>query len=459
MKKIRSESPRRSILILQETDEMRHPYESSLGFLMSELVWVTSFADLITTGAKLEPFAVIVDLDCIEQPIDQQIEQIRATFPTSELLALSSSDSSQMALQCIRSGFSDFLLKPASPEELVWSLRKSQQRRDLYQRLTDPQTDMARAISQISSCTTPTLVRLYALEYLQHYLQGEGAVWLKLEPRGPEYSRILSAVPKRADLSQLLFDFPFERLDFTKTEPTVFKAKESGKRKVVLPGKDFPESAIFVWGVKRRITKQALSVAHLLLEHSELSLLNIQKFEEIKHQTFVDDLTGLYNSRYLKYALTNSILRCKEPGQSFSVLFIDVDHFKSINDKHTHLVGSDFLIAIGKTVKNAVRRIDPVFRYGGDEFVVILNDTGIEGAKEIAERIRKNIERRLFVIRDQRIQTTVSIGIAAYPDHAADRDSLLQMADEAMYSAKKKTRNAVHLAGTTAKNHEEEKTI
>ena len=103
-------------------------------------------------------------------------------------------------------------------------------------------------------------------------------------------------------------------------------------------------------------------------------------------------------------------------------------------------------IAIGRTVKNAVRRIDHVFRYGGDEFVVILNETGIDGATEIAERIRKNIERRVFVIKECRIQTTVSIGIATYPDHAADRDTLLRLADEAMYSAKNRTRNAVCLA-------------
>jgi diguanylate cyclase (GGDEF)-like protein len=167
---------------------------------------------------------------------------------------------------------------------------------------------------------------------------------------------------------------------------------------------------------------------------------------QFKKQTFLDDLTGLYNSRYLKYAITNSILRCKKPNDKFSVLFIDVDHFKMINDKNGHLVGSEFLVAIGRTIRNAIRNLDPVFRYGGDEFVVLLNDMGTNAAKEIAERIRKNIERRVFVIQGVRLQATVSIGVACFPEHASEKDSLLKLADEAMYSAKKDSRNAVHLA-------------
>ncbi|MEZ4749567.1 MAG: GGDEF domain-containing protein [Bdellovibrionota bacterium] len=156
----------------------------------------------------------------------------------------------------------------------------------------------------------------------------------------------------------------------------------------------------------------------------------------LKQQTFVDDLTGLYNSRFLKFAITNAIMKCRDPNQSFSILFIDVDHFKQVNDKYGHVIGSEFLVAIGKTIKNAVRGIDPAFRYGGDEFVVILHNSDTEGARVIAERIRKNIERRVFIIQDQKLSTTVSIGIATYPIHAAERETLLQLADEAMYSAK-----------------------
>lgn len=212
-----------------------------------------------------------------------------------------------------------------------------------------------------------------------------------------------------------------------------------------MPCQSYPKGSILLWGVDKSELGH-LSMAKLIQEHGDLCLLNLQKFEELKQQTFVDDLTGLYNSRFLKFAITNAIMKCRDPSQSFSILFIDVDHFKQVNDKHGHVIGSEFLVAIGKTIKNAVRGIDPAFRYGGDEFVVILHNSDTEGARVIAERIRKNIERRVFIIQDQKLSTTVSIGLATYPIHAAERETLLQLADEAMYSAKKSTRNAVHLA-------------
>jgi len=436
----------RCIFVLQEGEEMRHPYETALVPQGLEIVWFKDWDTLLKAHPPVPPVAVIVDLDCLKQPYELPFENLRSHFSGTDLIALSGNDSSQMALQCIRSGFSDFLLKPASPEELAYSVRKSKQKNDLVQKTKDPTSSLMRAVTQLSGCTTPTLVRIHALEYLLGLLKAEGGVWAKLDSRGPEHSRILCSIPRRDDSAKLLFDIPLEQWQQPQTKPFCFQLGKQEKPRFLIPMKGFQDEGLYLWGLEKKPTPTMQASTESLLEHAELALMNIQKFEEVKQQTFVDDLTGLYNSRYLRFALTNSIVRCKEQGQKFSVLFIDVDHFKNINDTHSHLVGSEFLITVGKTIKNAVRRIDPVFRYGGDEFVVILNDTPLDGAHEIAERIRKNIERRVFVIKEQRIQTTVSIGIAAYPDHAADRDDLLRLADEAMYSAKKSTRNAVRLA-------------
>lgn len=432
------------IYVLQSRDEMRHPYESALLKLCNKVVWFSSYDSMLNASDRDEPSTVIVDLDCLLQPIDSQLTQLRALFAASDLIALSSADSAQAALLCIRSGFADFLIKPASPEELAWGVRKCQQKHELLSRLKDPKTAMVRAVTQISTCTARALVQLCSLEYLQQLFHSEGAAWLAMDERGMEFARVVCSIPKRIAPSKILFDLPHEKI--SGHTPTIVRGKADEHRKLVFPCSDFPKSAIFLWGIQKRITVRILSNTRLLLEHSHLCLLNLQKFDEIKQQTFIDDLTGMYNSRYLKYAITNAILKCKDPGQSFSVLFIDVDHFKHINDQYGHLVGSEFLIAIARTIKNAVRSIDPVFRYGGDEFVVILQTTDVAGAKEIAERIRKNIERRMFVMKGQRIQTTVSIGIATYPQHATERETLLKLADEAMYSVKRASRNAVHLA-------------
>lgn len=446
IKKASSDITPRNIFILQEGEEMRHPYENALYPQGLEIVWFKSWDELIRSHQDKKPLAVVVDLDCLKVPYEIPFESLRSHFSGIDLIALSGTDSSQLALQCLRSGFSDFLLKPASPEELAYTIRKSTQRDDLVQKVKDPTSSLMRAVAQLSGCTTPTLVRIHALEFLIGLFRAEGGCWVRLDDRGPEHSRVLCSIPRRDDSAKLLFDIPIERWQNPRQTTHLFQFNKQDKLRFLIPMLSFQDEGIYLWGLGKRPSPTVLQTMKRLLEHAELALMNIQKFEEVKQQTFVDDLTGLYNSRYLRFALNNSIQRCKDQKQKFSVLFIDVDHFKKINDTHSHLVGSEFLITIGKTIKNAVRRIDPVFRYGGDEFVVILNDAPLDGAREIAERIRKNIERRVFVIKEQRIQTTVSIGIATYPDHAADREDLLRLADEAMYCAKKTTRNAVSLA-------------
>lgn len=434
------------VLILPQSDEMRHPYEHALGTLGVEVLWAESVEKMLAIEVGAGPWVLVVDIDVLDSPIEPQVEQLRAHFRKSELIALSSTDSSQLALQCLRAGFTDFLLKPASPEELTWRVRNCEQRTTVLSRIERNKASLVGTVAQISHASTPSLVRLFTLEYLQRRFNAAGAVWLRREPNTSDVPTVVCALPRGLPGAEAIKLSQISDAALLARQPTVTIKKKSRTRKLFLPCQEPFHGEIVLWGIPREISSQGLRRAALVVEHSELSLVHLNKLEEIKHQTFVDDLTGLYNSRYLKFALTHSIARCKDPGQRFSVLFIDVDHFKNINDRYSHLVGSEFLVAIGRTIKHAVRRIDPVFRYGGDEFVVILNGTGVEGAREIAERIRKNIERRIFVIQEKRIQTTVSIGLATYPEHTADRETLLKLADEAMYSAKRHTRNAVHLA-------------
>src|SRR5262249_47215879 len=150
--------------------------------------------------------------------------------------------------------------------------------------------------------------------------------------------------------------------------------------------------------------------------------------------SYVDDFTGLYNSRYLDVALTSSIETAKTTQEGFAVLFIDVDHFKSVNDRFGHMTGSGLLIALANTLKRLVRRQDQLFRYGGDEFIVILHDLNGYPAKEIAERIRSTIERHRFVIHGNEIKITVSIGVSRFPEHSKSKKNIIELADKAMYS-------------------------
>ena len=167
---------------------------------------------------------------------------------------------------------------------------------------------------------------------------------------------------------------------------------------------------------------------------------------ESKRQSFVDDLTGLYNQKYLQLVLENEIHRAQREKLNFSVLFMDVDYFKAVNDTRGHWVGSRLLVEIGRILGRNIRKSDYAFRYGGDEFVIVLPFLDDKRAHLAAERLRAIVEKTEFIIDGETIQLTLSIGLATYPQHASTYKDIIKMADEAMYCGKHKSRNVVFVA-------------
>ncbi|MGZ3722550.1 MAG: GGDEF domain-containing protein [Bdellovibrionales bacterium] len=167
---------------------------------------------------------------------------------------------------------------------------------------------------------------------------------------------------------------------------------------------------------------------------------------DAKNMSYVDEVTGLYNQRYLPMVLEHEIHRNKREGSQFSLLFLDIDYFKMVNDGRGHWVGSRLLLELGKILKSQVRSCDYLFRYGGDEFIVLLGNSNSQTSKIVAERIRKAIESHTFSVEGHNLNLTVSIGLAAYPEHAQTASGLIQIADQAMYYGKRKSRNIVFVA-------------
>jgi two-component system cell cycle response regulator len=167
---------------------------------------------------------------------------------------------------------------------------------------------------------------------------------------------------------------------------------------------------------------------------------------EAKNLSYLDELTGLYNQRYLPMVLEHEIHRSKRDNAQFSLLFLDIDYFKMVNDGRGHWVGSKLLIELGKVLKGQVRSCDYAFRYGGDEFIILLSSSNAENSKKVAERVRKAVEDYTFSIEGHNLKLTVSIGLAAYPEHAQSATGLIQIADQAMYYGKRKSRNVVFVA-------------
>jgi diguanylate cyclase (GGDEF)-like protein len=182
------------------------------------------------------------------------------------------------------------------------------------------------------------------------------------------------------------------------------------------------------------------------LERFSVALKQSKKYMDAKSLCYVDDVTELYNQRYLGLALDAEIGRAKRNSTPFSVLFMDVDHFKRVNDDKGHMVGSAVLKKISRILKKNIRNFDYGFRYGGDEYMLLLVNTNAEGAKFVGERIRREVAETVFNIDGVELQVTLSIGVASFPEHATTREEIIALADKAMYDGKSKSRNVVFVA-------------
>src|SRR5436309_2295224 len=195
-------------------------------------------------------------------------------------------------------------------------------------------------------------------------------------------------------------------------------------------------------------TDNEMFFLHALCDYAAIAIDNARAVEKIQELTITDDCTGLYNARHLYKTLEAEVYRSHRFGYEFSVLFIDLDHFKQVNDTYGHLVGSKLLTEIGFKIKSQLRLIDYAFRYAGDEFVVPLPQTGKDSALVVARRLKDLLNAKFFFTEEGlNIKVTASFGVAAFPIDARTRKEVLRMADEAMYLVKNTTRNNIALAG------------
>jgi diguanylate cyclase (GGDEF)-like protein len=192
--------------------------------------------------------------------------------------------------------------------------------------------------------------------------------------------------------------------------------------------------------------------------------LQIQKtllYERVHALSLYDGLTQVYVRRHLEERLEEELRRARTHGLQLSVLMVDVDHFKSYNDSYGHLVGDRILKEIADSIRDEIRTVDLVGRFGGEEFILIFPETSRKGSFEAAERIRSAVAKKKFKVYDEEIRATLSIGVATFPDCLGEKgkgefspawkDALIEMADAALYQAKEDGRNQVKLAGKVGK--------
>jgi diguanylate cyclase (GGDEF)-like protein len=199
-------------------------------------------------------------------------------------------------------------------------------------------------------------------------------------------------------------------------------------------------------GVKlgSRIERRVVSMVERFSSHAALALRNASLVDQLRDMAATDGLTGVANRRTFEAALQVELTRASRAGSAVSLVLIDIDHFKELNDTHGHQVGDEVLRGVAKLLREQSRAFDTPARYGGEEFAVIMPGCDIGDAERGAERLRRAIAAMETVT-----PVTVSTGVATFPVHAADADSLVQMADGALYASKGGGRNRTTVARRT----------
>ncbi|CBW26173.1 putative signaling protein [Halobacteriovorax marinus SJ] len=223
---------------------------------------------------------------------------------------------------------------------------------------------------------------------------------------------------------------------------------------VISCGESFSQEFYAGFKSSEKIPDKILDYLVSYLVNSSKKFKKFSEAEKLKSLVHIDDVTGLYNQRKFLKDIDDSIIKFEETGEVFSVIFIDIDHFKSVNDGHGHLVGTQLLSDVANVLKRVVRESDLSYRYGGDEFVIIVPTCDAKNAKEVGLRILNGISKEEFYVSEEKgingshtFKLSVSVGVATYPEDAKTRVEIISFADKMMYKAKQSGRGKVCCAG------------
>src|SRR5262245_2262897 len=388
------------------------------------------------------------------------LERLRREHPGTDFVLLTANASVESAVAALRMGAADYLVKPVQPEELALVVERILARRRLLAenvRLREA-LRVAEACRTLLRCLDPGEVYAVALDLLLHAVGRERGLALFRRTSVPSADGVAFRgfdEGEARDLRRLLVvekpvDFEALGPGRVAAEGPVHDALRAlgigaGPALVVpLRGREAEAGAIWLFEGERALDDADRERAELVTAHAEVALRHAARYHRAKERAFIDDVTEVYNARFLLQQTDREVQRAERYGKQLCVVFLDLDRFKGVNDQHGHLVGSQELRRLSQVLRDCIRQVDTLARYGGDEFTILLADTALEDGLRISERIRKTVAETPFESGGgPPIRLTISIGVAAYPLHGRDRTALLDAADKAMYLAKSRGRDCL----------------
>jgi diguanylate cyclase (GGDEF)-like protein len=386
----------------------------------------------------------------------QQVQRLR---PGTDFVLMTANATVESAVEALRMGATDYLQKPIRAADMILALERAVARRALLAenlRLRD-ELVIYESCRLLTSCLEPEDVFAVGLDLLLRAVDTASgfAVYRRsglseslgvhasgLPDEASDGLREALSEPKRIDLEGLE---DVRVVDSGPFHDALARVGAASDALLLVPVRgEAGEAGVFC--VRARpggFVDEQLAQASIVGGHAAVALRNAERYRNARDRAFIDDVTEVYNARYLLEALDREIRRAERYGTALSVLFLDLDRFKLVNDNHGHLVGSNALRQLSQLLLQCVRQVDTLARYGGDEFTILLVDTDEDVGRIVAERIRKSVAETAFESPDGPMHLTCSVGVATYPRHGRTREAMLDTADKAMYRAKSNGRNRV----------------